>query len=81
MKINERHVIIGAAVAGTVIAGTKYGAFAAIPSLGGISAPLVLIAGGIVLAAVVAKDGPVGAAIEGAGYGLIATGALAFAGN
>lgn len=72
--LNERRVLIAAGVAGGVFAASRFGLVKLIPAVGPVSAPIATIALGVVVSAWLAKDGTLGAVIEGAGYGLIAIG-------
>lgn len=77
--INERRAVVAVATAATVFAGTRYGFIGSIPAIGGVNPGIVAIGIGAFLAVAWTKEGTVGAALEGAGYGLIAAGALALA--
>lgn len=73
----------GDAVSAVTAGATVYflprsGLEAAIPAVGGIGAPIIMIGVGLALVAVVGIDGDAGAALRGVGYGLVALGALGF---
>jgi hypothetical protein len=72
--LNERRVIVSLGVAGGVFAASRFGLVKLIPPVGPISAPIATIALGVIVASWLAKEGTLGAIIEGAGYGLIAIG-------
>jgi hypothetical protein len=74
MPLNERRVIIAGGVAAGVFVSSKFGLLKLIPSIGPVPAPIATIAVGVLLSAWLAKDGTVGAVIEGVGYGLVAIG-------
>lgn len=76
MRVKEREVIVGAAALVTVVALPRIGI--AVPSIGPLSSPVVLILAGFLLAGVVDGGGTGGDIIEGVGYGLIARGAMSF---
>lgn len=78
-RINERRVVIGVTAAAAAWGGTHYGVAKMIPGIGPVGAPLVLIALGAVLVTI-AREGTLGAALEGAGYGAIVVGALELGG-
>jgi hypothetical protein len=79
--MNERRIVVAAAAGGVAFAGSRFGVLKQIPGLGPVPAAAVTIALGVVLAAFVDKGGTLGAVVEGAGYGLIAVGALELAGS
>jgi len=72
--LNERRVLIAAGTAGGVFVASRFGLLKLIPAVGPVSAPIATIGLGVILAAWLAKDGTLGAVVEGAGYGLIAVG-------
>lgn len=74
----KRGAVAAAAAGATVYFLPRTGLEAAIPKIDGIGAPVIMIALGFALVAVVSVDGDAGAAVEGVGYGLIALGALGF---
>jgi hypothetical protein len=74
VPLNERRLLVSAGVAVGVFGASRFGLVKLIPAIGPISAPIATIGLGVVLASWVAKEGTLGAVIEGAGYGLIAIG-------
>lgn len=77
MRINERNVVVAAAAGATAYLGPRF--LGRVPAIGGVNPAIVSLAAGAFLAIAWAKEGTVGAAIEGVGYGLIASGAIALA--
>jgi hypothetical protein len=74
MPLNERRLLVAAGTAAAVFGASRFGLVKLIPAVGPVSAPIATIGLGVILAAWVAKDGTLGAVVEGAGYGLIAIG-------
>lgn len=74
----KRGAIAAAAAAATVYFVPRSGLESAIPSIDGITVPVVLILAGFVLIAVAPTDGDFGAVAEGAGFGLLALGVGSF---
>jgi hypothetical protein len=72
--LNERRVLVAAGVAGGMFVASRFGLVKLIPAVGPVSAPIATIALGVVVSTWLAKDGTLGAVVEGAGYGLIAIG-------
>jgi hypothetical protein len=72
--LNERRLTIAAGVAAGVFGASRFGLVKLIPAVGPVSAPIATIALGVIVSSWLAKEGTVGAVIEGVGYGLIAIG-------
>lgn len=72
--LNERRVLVAAGVAAGVFAASRFGLVKLIPAIGPIPPAIATIALGVVISGWLAKDGTLGAVVEGAGYGLIAIG-------
>jgi len=78
--MNERRIVVAAGAGVVTFVGAKYGVLKQIPGIGPVPAAAVTIVLGVALAAFVEKPGTLGGLIEGAGYGLVAVGALELAG-
>lgn len=78
MNFRKRGAVAAVAAGATVYFLPRSGIEKAIPAIDGIGAPVIMVALGFALVAVVNVEGDAGAAAEGIGYGLIALGALGF---
>jgi hypothetical protein len=76
VELSQGTIIKGAAAGVTVLAATKFGVIDRIPSVGGVNRGIVLVALGFALAIAVRPGGTLNDVTEGAGFGLIALGAL-----
>ena len=76
VQLSQSTIVRGAAAGATAFAVVKFGLADKVPSLDGISKGIVLVALGFALAAIVRPGGMLDDVTEGAGYGLIAVGAL-----
>lgn len=74
----KRGAIAAVAAGATVYFLPRSGIEAAIPSIDGITVPVVLLVAGFALVAMAPTEGDAGAAIEGVGFGLVALGVGAF---
>ncbi len=79
MRFHQPGAVTAVAAGATAFAATRYGLAARIPGLDGLSPAIVLAIIGLLIASLYGDGGTAGDVVRGVGYGLVATGALAFA--
>lgn len=77
MKFSESNAVTAAGAAAGAFAGVRYGG--ALPDIGPLQGPVLLIVIGGILAAGVNLSGTTGDAVRGFGFGLVATGVVGLA--
>lgn len=75
-RFREREVVIVVAAGATAYLGAKQGIVQKVPSVGGLSGPVVTMLLGLALASFVDGGGMTGDVVTGIGAGLVVTGAL-----
>jgi len=78
MKLHEEQAVSAVGAAAGAFVAIRYGA--ALPSIGPLGGPVLLIVLGGVLAAILNTSGTTGEAVKGFGYGLVAAGVIGLAG-
>jgi hypothetical protein len=76
VQVSQSTIVRGASAGAAAFAVVKFGLADKVPSIDGISRGIVLVALGFALAALVRPGGVLDDVAEGAGFGLIAVGAL-----
>jgi hypothetical protein len=76
VQLSQQTIVRGASAGVAAFAVVKFGVADKVPSIDGISRGIVLVALGFALAALVRPGGVLDDVAEGAGFGLIAVGAL-----
>jgi len=74
MRLHEDQAVTAVGAAAGAFVAVRYGG--ALPAIGPLGGPMLLIALGAVLAAVVNTSGTTGEAVKGFGYGLVAVGVV-----
>jgi hypothetical protein len=76
MQVSQSTIVKGASAGVAAYAVTRFGLAERLPSVDGLGKGIVLVALGFALAALVRPGGVLDEVAEGAGFGLIAVGAL-----
>lgn len=77
MRLHEEQAVTAVGAAAGAYVAVRYGQ--ALPSIGPLGGPLLLIVLGAVLAAIIPTSGTTGEAVKGFGYGLVAAGVVGMA--
>jgi len=77
MRLHEEQAVTAVGAAAGAYVAVRYGG--ALPTIGPLGGPLLLIVIGGVLAAVINTGGTTGEAVKGFGYGLVAVGVVGMA--
>ena len=77
MRLHEEQAVTAFGAAAGAFVAVRYGH--ALPAIGPLGGPLMLIVIGAVLSAIVNTSGTTGEAVKGFGYGLIAVGVVGMA--
>ena len=77
MRLHEEQAVTAVGAAAGAFVAVKYGG--ALPAIGPLGGPLLLIVLGAVLSSVLTTNGTTGEAIKGFGFGLIAVGVVGMA--
>ena len=77
MRLHEEQAVTAVGAAAGAYVAVRYGS--ALPAIGPLGGPLMLIVIGAVLSAIVNTSGTTGEAIKGFGYGLVAVGVVGMA--
>lgn len=79
MRFHQSEAITAVAAGAVAYGATRYGLLARVPGLDGLPPALILAAIGLLIAGLWTGEGASGDIVRGAGYGLVAAGAIAFA--
>jgi hypothetical protein len=77
--MNDRRIVVAVGAGIVTFVGARFGVLKQIPTVGPVPAAVVTIGLGLAVVAFLDRPGTGGAIIEGAGYGLVAVGALELA--